>query len=159
VVKIELVEGQRQILREAVRMVLQPLRQSCVVRHLGVRRAGGDHVHFLRQPLADHRIALVEAQAQRLAIEHLFPHPCIDQRAEFGPRRRAAHDLRIVDREPRLVVAGQMDRAARRIVGRDPQRQDRENRRPRDQKMHQWLSHEPFDDAHVLRRVNHIGDE
>ena len=106
-----------------------------------------EKLHFLREPAADDRVVLVEAERQRLAIEDLLVHPGLDEALQLlrGWLGAALRD----PREPDLteVVCRELDAAVR--FGRAAPRAHlvvaAEQHQPGEQELEQRLAQQPPD--------------
>ena len=76
--------------------------------------------HLLREPAADDGVAAVEAQAQRLAVEHLLLHRLVDQGLELRSGRRPSPLRRPPRADGRDLFIGHRDDTLRPGVAQPP---------------------------------------
>ena len=139
-VEVELFERDLTAAAEPVRIGGMPLAQYLFRRagcfDLGARQL----VHLGGEAPTDRRVALVQAEAQRLAVENFLTHPAIDLGRKLGIGRRPAHGPFESEGERRLFLAREHDRAIGRIDRLAPEREQAPDDRSGDQEMRERVA-------------------
>ena len=99
-----------------------------------------EFIHLGSQAPPDDRVAFVEPQTQRFAVEDLFAHPALDRTVHFGIGGCAAHHSLETESDTGLPLAREFDRPAGRIDRFARQCQPCPDHRPGDQEMRQRVA-------------------
>ena len=135
-------EAEARRLRVAIRALLVEATQLVVARLLDRRQVLDQERELLRQAPPHQHVAVVEAAADRLAVEDLLAHLVFDQRFELLLVRRPAA-LRLPGLAQPLDLAGADGDAIRRIVVVSPAPGvEREEERAADQEVDERLAQE-----------------